>query len=66
MRLRRRVVVWPPYLDGLVRLTTDESQAGVVERRAEHTVLGVEGAGLGDGVHGLVAVATLPVLFPPC
>lgn len=64
MRLGRRFIVWLPDLDGLVRLAADEPQAGLVKGGAEDTIFGVEGAWLGDGVHGLVAIARLPVLFP--
>lgn len=63
MSLGRRFVIGTPYFNRLVRLTTDEPQPGVVECGAEHAVLGIERAWLGNGVHGLVTVARFPVLL---
>lgn len=57
------VIIWPPDFDRLVCLTADESQAGLVKGGAENAIFGVQGAGLGDGIHGLVAIARLPILF---
>lgn len=61
MRLGRRLLIRLPDLDRLVRLSHDEPQSGAVEGGAHDAGLGVEGAGLGDGVEGLEAVARLPV-----
>ncbi len=61
MRLLACILVRLPDLDGLVRFARDETQAGLVEGRAHDAGLCVEGAGLGDGLGGLEAVARLPV-----
>ncbi len=61
MCLGRGLVIRLPNLDGLIRLSYDQSQTGAVEGRAHDAGLGVQGAGLGDGVEGLEPMARLPV-----
>lgn len=62
VRLGRRLIIWFPDLDSLVRLAANETQAGLVKGGAKDAIFGIERTGLSDGVHGLVAVACLPVL----
>lgn len=61
MCLRRGLLILLPDLDGLIRLPYNQPHAGAVERRAHNAGLGIQGAGLGDGVEGLEPVARLPV-----
>lgn len=61
MCLGRRLLILLPDFDRLVRLSYDQPQPGAVERRAHDARLGIQGAGLGDGVEGLEPVTRLPI-----
>lgn len=58
----RCFIVRAPDLDCLVCLTADQPQPRVIKSRAKDTILSIKRAWLGNSVHGLVAIASLPIL----
>lgn len=61
MALLRRSLILLPHLDGLIRLSTDQSQPGAIERRAHDPSLGIQAARLSHGVQTLKSMPRLPV-----